>query len=162
MDAVAKMKDSTTDAYIRGHQDVCGLLIFRQPVLPVGLRLYVKQTHCAALGLPFRKTTELAAHLIRECKPPAGVKVVVVFDAYYLCHTVVKACREQQCHFASTLKSHRRLFKQGWKLKACRDGRHLCRRRRTDTLVLAKPYGQVRHRLMDAGWIEVSNLARCT
>ena len=75
-----------------------------------------------------------------------------------LCPTVVKACRAQQFHVASTLKSNRSLFKQGWKLKAGRYGRHLCRRRRTDTLDLAKPDGQVRYRFVDAGWLEVSQL----
>src|SRR5262245_21297209 len=101
MDAVAKMKDPTIDAYIRGLQYVCGILVFRQQVIPWGIRLYVKKAHCGAVGVPFRKTTELAAQLIREFKAPAGVKVMVLCDAYYLCHTVVKACREQHFHFAS-------------------------------------------------------------
>jgi SRSO17 transposase len=160
MDAVAKMKDSTTAAYIRGHQYVCGILVFRQPVIPYGIRLYVKKAHCPALELPFRKTTEMAAQLIREFQPPAGVKVMVLFDAYYLCRTVVKACREQGFHFASTLKSNRRLCKQGWQLKAGRYGRNLFRRRRTTPLVLAKLHGQTRYRFVDAGWLEVSNLGR--
>lgn len=158
MDAVAKMKDPTTDTYIRGHQYVCAILVYRDHVIPFGIRLYVKQAHCPALGLSFRKTTELAAQLIRECKAPTGVKVVVLFDAYYLCPTVVKACREQRFHFASTLKSNRSLFKQGWKLKAGRYGRNLCRRRRADTLTLSKPWGQVHYRFVDAGWLEVSTL----
>jgi len=158
MDAVAKMKDPTTDAYIRGHQYVCGILVFRQQVIPWGIRLYVKKAHCGAVGVPFRKTTELAAQLIREFKAPAGIKVMVLFDAYYLCHTVVKACREQHFHFASTLKSNRSLFKHGWKLKAGRYGRNLCRRHRTTPLVLVKPHGEARYRYLDAGWLQVSNL----
>jgi hypothetical protein len=158
MDAVAKMKDSTTAAYIRGHQYVCAILVCRDHVIPFGIRLYVKQADCPALGLSFRKTTQLAAQLIREFKAPTGVKVVVLFDAYYLCATVVKACREQRFHFASTLKSNRRLFKQSWKLKAGRYGRNLFRRRRTDTLDLSKPHGQVHYRFVDAGWLQVSSL----
>ena len=158
MDAVAKMKDPTTEAYIRGHQYVGAILVCRDHVMPLGIRLYVKKTPCTTVGVLFHKTTELAAQLIREFKPPAGVKVVVLFDAYDLCPTVVKACRAQPFHVASTLKSHRSLFKQGWQLKAGRYGRHLCRRRRTDTLDLAKPDGQVRYRFVDAGWLEVSTL----
>jgi SRSO17 transposase len=158
MDAVAKMKDSTTDTYIRGHQYVGAIVVCRNHVIPFGIRLYVKQAHCPALGLLFRKTTELAAQLIREFKAPTGVKVVVLFDAYDLGPPVVKACREKRFHFASTLKSHRRLFTQGWKLTAGRYGRHLFRRRRTDTLDLAKPYGPVHDRFVDAGWLEVSTL----
>jgi SRSO17 transposase len=158
MDAVAKMKDPTTEAYIRGHQYVCAILVYRDHVIPLGIRLYVKKTQCTTVGVPFQKTTHLAAHLIREFHAPAGVRVVVLFDAYYLCPTVVKACREKRFHFASTLKSNRSLFKQGWKLKAGRYGRNLCRRRHTATLDLAKPYGQVRYRFVDAGWLEVSKL----
>jgi hypothetical protein len=158
MDAVAKMKDPTTEAYIRGHQYVCGILVFRQHVIPYGIRLYVKPAPCAAVGVPFRKTTELAAQLIRECKAPTGVKVMVLCDADYLCHTVVKACREQHFHVASTLKSNRSLFKHGWKLKAGRYSRNLCRRRRTTSLVLIKPQWEVRYRDLDARWLHVSNL----
>jgi hypothetical protein len=158
MDAVAKMKDPTIDAYMRGHQYVCGILVFRDYVLPYGIRLYVKQAHCAALEVPFRKTTALAAQLIREFTPPAGVKVVVLFDVYYLCRTVVQACREQRFHFASTLKSNRTLCKQGWKLKAGRYGRNLFRRRRTETLVIDKLHGSARYRYVDARWLQVSNL----
>jgi SRSO17 transposase len=84
MDAVAKMKDSTTDTYIRDHQYVCAIMVCRGHVIPFGIRLYVKQAYCPALGLSFRKTTELAAQLIREFKAPTGVKVVVLFAAYYL------------------------------------------------------------------------------
>jgi SRSO17 transposase len=158
MDAVAKMKDSTTDAYIRGHQYVCGTLLFRQHVIPWGIRLYVKKEACAAVGVPFQKTTQLAAQLIQEFQAPAGVKVMVLFDAYYLCPTVVKACREKRFHFASTLKSNRSLFKPGWKLTAGRYGRNQFRRRRTDLLVLTKPHGSARYRVVDAGWLQVGTL----
>ena len=158
MDAIAKMKDPVLDAYIWGHQYVCAILVYRDHVIPFGIRLYVKREQCASVGVPFRKTTELAAELIRECKAPAGVKVMVLFDAYYLCHTVVKACREQGFHFASTLKSNRSLFKPGWKLKAGRYAKNLLRRRRTEPLMLEKPHGQVRYRYVDAGWLQVSKL----
>jgi hypothetical protein len=158
MEAIAKMKDPTTDVYIRGHQYVCGTLLFRQHVIPWGIRLYVKQEACAAVGVPFQKTTQLAAHLIREFNAPAGVRVVVLYDAYYLCPTVVKACRDKRFHFVSTLKSNRSLFKPGWKLKAGRYGRNQFRRRRTDTLVITKPHGSARYRFADAGWLGVSKL----
>jgi hypothetical protein len=52
MDAVTKMKDPALDAYIRGHQYVCGPLIPRQHVIPQGIRLSIKQEHCPALGVP--------------------------------------------------------------------------------------------------------------
>jgi hypothetical protein len=158
MDAVAKRKDSVTDTYIRGHQYVCAILVCGDQVIPYGIRCYVKKTHCTPLGLPFRKTTELAAQLIREFTPPAGVKVVVLFDTSYLCRSVVQACRDQHFHLASPLKSNRNLFKQGWRLTAGRYGKNLFRRRCTQTFVLAKPHGQARYRYVDAGWLQVGTL----
>jgi hypothetical protein len=83
---------------------------------------------------------------------------MVLFDVYYLGLTVVQACREQHFHFASTLKSNRSLFKQGWKLKAGRYGRNLFRRRRTTSLVSAKPQGNACFHWVDAGWLAVSKL----
>lgn len=80
----------------------------------------MKPEQAKPLGLPFRKPTELAAQLIREFKAPAGLKVVVLFDAYDLCRPVVQACREKPLHVASTRKGNRSLFTQGWKLKAGR------------------------------------------
>jgi DDE superfamily endonuclease len=70
MDAVAKMKDSTLDTYIRGHQYVCAILVLREYGFPLGIRRYIKNVHCPALGRPFWKTTELAAQLIRGFEPP--------------------------------------------------------------------------------------------
>ena len=120
MDAGANMKDPIMDAYSRGHHYVCAIVAYHGDVIPCGIRLYVKREHSAALRLPFHKTTALAAPLIHEFQVPAGVKARVLFDAYDLCRTVVQACRQQGCHFASTLKSHRRLCQQGWRLKAGR------------------------------------------
>ena len=100
----------------------------------------------------------MAAPLLRECNAPAGVQVVVLCDAYDLGPTVVKACREQRFHFASTLQSHRRLCKPGWKLQAGRYGRHQLRRRRTDTRVLTTRHGNACDRFVDAGWRQVSTL----
>jgi hypothetical protein len=151
MDAIATMKDPTTDADSRGHPSVCAILVSRDHGKPVGLRLSVKQAPCPPVGVPFHQTTEWAAQLIREGPPPAGVKIVGLCEADDLCPTVVKACREPQVHVASTRKSHRSLVTQGGKRHAGRDGRQLFRRRRTDTLDLAKPDGSVRNRVVDAG-----------
>jgi hypothetical protein len=91
---------------------------------------------------------------------PAGVQVMVLFDVYYLCRRVVRACREQHFPRASTLKSNRGPLKQSWQLKAGRYGRNLFRRRRTDTLVIDKPHSIARYRFVDAGWLEVGNLGQ--
>jgi SRSO17 transposase len=120
MDAVAKLKDPVPDTYRRGHQDVCAILVCRGQVIPWGIRLDVKPQPATALGLPFRKSTEVAAQLIRELKAPGASNVLVLCDAYALCQTVVPAGREKRCCLASTLTGHRRLLKAGWQLSAGR------------------------------------------
>jgi hypothetical protein len=158
MAASATRQDPTTAAASRGHPEVGALLVCRDHVLPVGIRLEVTQEPCAALGRPVRTTPELAAQLIREVKPPTGGTVVVVCDACSLCPTSVQTCRAQPGPLASTLQRTRRLFQHGWKLHAGRAGRQRCRRRRTDTLDRAKPDGPVRSRGVEAGGLEVSSL----
>jgi hypothetical protein len=85
---------------------------------------------------------------------------MVLCDASSLCHTVVQACQEKHVHCASTLKNKRRLFKQGWQLKAGRYGKHVFRRRRTQPCMLAQPQGVVCARVVDAGGLEVSKLGQ--
>jgi hypothetical protein len=158
MDAVATRKDPTTDAYIRGHQDGGAIFGCRDHVMPWGRRRSGTPEPCAALPLPCRHTTELAAQRIRAFDAPAGVTVMVRFEAYARCAAVVHACRAPGVHVASTLTSHRRLFQHGWKRNAGRDGQTLLRRRRTQTRVRVKPHGQAPDRDLDAGWLPGSSL----
>jgi Transposase DDE domain len=158
MEAVATRQESGTAPYLRGQQYVCAILGCGDQVIPYGIRCYVNKTPWTPLGLPVRKTTELAAQLLREFPPPAGVTVVVLCDPYDRCRRVVQACRDQHCHCASTRKRNRPRFTQGGRLKAGRDGKKLLRRRRTQTFVLAKPHGQARYRDVEAGWLQVGTL----
>jgi len=151
LDAVAKRKDATTDASMRGPQDVGASLVGRGHVIPFGLRLSVTHASGPAFGRSCRKTTPVAAQLMRACKAPPGVQVIVLGEASSLGTTVVQACREPQGHCASPLTRHRRLLTRGWQRTAGRSGRTLLRRRRTDTLDLSKPEGQVHERCVEAG-----------
>jgi len=118
---------------------------------PAALR---KKADCRELGIPFRKTTELAADLIGEFTPPEGVKVVALFDSYYLCKTVVKACRAKGFRFASTLKANRNLFRGGRKLKAGKYAHSAWKRGSKETIRRRN----ATYRLVDAGWMGVGNL----
>ena len=158
MDAVGWIHDPATGRNIRGHLYVKATLLFRGRRIPWGIRLYVKKEQAAGLKVAFQKTTQLAAALIRSFQAPAGVKVRVLFDSYYLCPVVTGACREQGFHFVSTLKSNRNLFKHGRKLKAGKYGPSLYRRGKTVRVSLKKERGAVRYSYVDAGWLDVSVL----
>ena len=160
MQAVGWIKDPLTGRTIKGHQYLTATLHFRGYTIPFGIRLYLKKEHCKALKQPFKKITQMAAELIEQFEAPKGVHVRVLFDSYYLCPTVVNACRQQGFHFVSTLKSNRNLYKKGRKLKAGTYGRNLYKRSPKKTYRLKKSQGTVHFRYVDAGWLQVSRLGR--
>ena len=65
------------------------------------------------VGKDYRKPTEMAADLIREFQPPHGVKVRALFDAFYLCPTVTKACASRVFLWYSVSMKNRRLTHTG-------------------------------------------------
>jgi hypothetical protein len=160
MQAVGWIKDPLSGRTIKGHQFLAATIFFQGYTIPFGIRLYLKKEHCKSLQQPFKKITQMAAELIAECEPPEGVHVRVLFDSYYLCPVVVKACRKKKFHFVSTLKSNRNLYKQGRKLKAGTYGRNLHKRSRKKTYRLRKSNRIVQYRYVDAGWLQVSRLGR--
>jgi len=117
MDAVGKILDCTNMKFTYGHQYVTAILWFRGHIIPWGIRLYVKKEHCKDLNQTFKKTTEIAAELIEEFKISKDIKTVVLFDAFYLCKTVVKSCRRKNFKFISVMSSNRNLFRGGRKLR---------------------------------------------
>jgi len=160
MQAVGWIKDPLSGRTIKGHQFLAATIFFQGHTIPFGIRLYLKKEHCKSLQQPFKKITQMAAELITECEPPEGVHVRVLFDSYYLCPVVVKACRKKKFHFVSTLKSNRNLSKQGRKLKAGTYGRNLHKRSHKKTYRLRKSNRIVQYRYVDAGWLQVSRLGR--
>jgi SRSO17 transposase len=154
MEAVGWVHDPVTGKSVRGHLYVTAVVTFRGAIFPWGIRLYAKKEHCPKLGIPFAKTTELAAELIESFTPPAGVKVTVLFDSYYLCKTVVNACRAKGFRFASTLKANRNLFRGGRKLKAGSYSGRAYRRGQKKSLRV----GEATYRLVDAGSMDVGDL----
>jgi len=160
MQAVGYIRDPLTGRNIRGHQYVTATIRFRGHTIPFGIRLYVKKEDCPKLGVEFKKTTQLAAELISEFKPSEGAKVKVLFDSYYLCPVVVKACRKKGFRFVSVLKNNRNLFKNGRKLKTGSYSKNLFRRQKKKTFSICKSKGHVKYTYVDAGWLDVSGLGK--
>jgi hypothetical protein len=102
----------------------------------------------------------MAAELIRELDLPDGVKVVVLFDTFFLCPVVVRACKEKGFHFVSTLKSNRNVFKNGRKLKAGAYARTCFQNRGSQRLTVAKANGTTSFQFVDVGWVDVSGAGR--
>jgi SRSO17 transposase len=127
MQAVGKLRHHSTGKYGTGHTIVKVSLYYRGVTIPWASLLYVKQEHCSKLHVPFCKLTELAAQAIREAALPKEFKVTVLFDAFYLCPKVVRACKERKWHYISVGKSNRWFTVGSVKRKLAKYGRNVLR-----------------------------------
>jgi hypothetical protein len=73
-------------------------------VMPFRIELWKPKGHP---GPRYRKLTNMAAAMIKALQVPAAVKVRVLFDAFYLCPTVTKACESKGFTFFSVAARNR-------------------------------------------------------
>lgn len=159
MDGVSKVYCSDTNSFMLGHQYVMAVIRIGQTTIPFAVSLYVKPEFCQKHGLTFRKTTELAAEIIRRFHAPAGSQVVVLFDSYYLCPPVVRVCEEKGFSYISTLKDNRNFTKHGRVLNVGQSKLSHMRYGRLQTVALKKRGGrEATFRYCDLGEVGVSKL----
>jgi len=107
MEAVGKLHHHATGKYGSGHTIVKVCLYYRGVTIPWASCLYVKKEHAGKLEIPFHKLTELAAEAIENARLAEKFQVTVLFDAFYLCPLVVKACQARKWHYIGVGKSNR-------------------------------------------------------
>jgi len=129
MDAVGKLYHHATGKYGNGHTILKICLYYRGITIPWASLLYIKQEHAGELDIPFRKLTELAADAIKEAALPEKFKVTVLFDAFYLCPNVVKACKARKWHYIGVGKSNRWFTVGSVKHKLAKYGKNVLRNR---------------------------------
>ena len=127
MQAVGKLHHHATGKYETGHTILKVCLYYRGVTIPWASLLYIKQEHAGKLKAPFRKLTELAVQVIREAALPENFKVTVLFDAFYLCPSVVNACKERKWHYIGVGKSNRWFTVGSIKRKLAKYGRNVLR-----------------------------------
>ncbi len=121
MDAVSKLFLHAEKVYATGHTIVGGALLYRGVVIPYAVRLWANSEFCARTQqsgsdeepLEFRKLTALAAEMVQEFTLPGKNRVIVLFDAYYLCPVVTRACQARQFPYVGVAKRNRNFFPDG-------------------------------------------------
>jgi len=108
MAAVSKMWDHTEQRFVRGHIVVTAALRFRGMIWPWQLELWLPRSYVGTNR--YRKMTAIAAEMIGKLPSFPGTKVRVLFDAFYLCPLVTKACVARGWHWFS-VASRNRTFK---------------------------------------------------
>jgi SRSO17 transposase len=104
MARVSKIWEHKTQRFVHGHIVLFAAICFRGVVLPWRLHL---QKPKGQPGPRYRKLTDLAAQMVREFVPPAGLKVRVLFDAFYLCPAVTRACESKGVSYFSVAAKNR-------------------------------------------------------
>jgi SRSO17 transposase len=114
MARVSKIWDHKNQKFVHGHIVLFAAVLFRGVVLPWRLHL---QKPKGQPGPPrYRKLTDLAAQVVREfAAPVAGMKVRVLFDAFYLCPQVVRACEGKGFSYFSVAAKNRSFRADGAK-----------------------------------------------
>lgn len=110
MARLSKIWNPKQQRFVHGHIVLFAAVCFRGVILPWRLHL---QKPKGQPGPRYRKLTDLAAQLIREFQPPKGVNVRVLFDAYDLSPTVVRACEAQGFTYFSVASKNRRFIPDG-------------------------------------------------
>jgi SRSO17 transposase len=109
MPALQKIWIHAEQRFARGHTVVVAAIVFRGLTLPWQFVLWLPADYCKIHRGMYRKTTTIAAELIRQFEPPTGLKVRVLFDAFYLCPAVTKACTDRGFTWFSVAARNRNL-----------------------------------------------------
>jgi SRSO17 transposase len=118
MDAVSKIFLHAEKVYAQGHTIVGCVLLYRNVVIPYAVRLWAAEAFCSETKkpsypgdpIPFRKLTQLAADAISQVAVP---RAIVLFDSYYLCPSVIRACKDKGYRFVGVAKKNRNFFPDG-------------------------------------------------
>jgi SRSO17 transposase len=106
MGYVSKIWDHKQQRFVRGHIALFAAVAFRGVVLPWKVELWKPK---GRPGPRYRKLTDMAAAMVKAfaAAAPQGVKVRVLFDAFYLCPQVARACEGNGFTFFSVAARNR-------------------------------------------------------
>jgi SRSO17 transposase len=128
MAGVGKLFHHATGKYGTGHTILKACLHHRGVTIPWGSWLWLKPKDARKLDRPFVKLTQLAAMAIHNADLPRNLRVVVLFDCYYLCPVVVDACQCRGWHYIGVGKGNRNFTVGGQRRRLDRYGPNVVRR----------------------------------
>lgn len=118
MEAVTKIFLHAEKRYAQGHTILGCAVEYRDVVIPYAVRLWAPKAFCQQTQqksydgdrIEFRKLTELAGDVIASLP---FAKATVLFDSYYLCPQVTRACEARKYRWVGVAKKNRNFFPDG-------------------------------------------------
>jgi SRSO17 transposase len=125
MSGVRKLYHHASGTYGTGHTMVKACLYYRGVTIPWSTALCLRKQDAKKEDEVFLTQTALAACAIHNADLPKDLKIVVLFDSYYLCDVVADACGARGWHYIGVGKSNRNLTVDGQKKKLDTYGRNV-------------------------------------
>ena len=121
MDTVSRIFLHAEKRYAQGHTILGCALVYRNVVIPYAVRLWASRSFCKATQklshpcepLIFHTLTELAAESVEQVALPEDARPIVLFDSYYLCPKVTKACENRGFRYVGVAKKNRNFAPDG-------------------------------------------------
>lgn len=121
MAAVSKIFLHSEKVYANGHTILGAAWVYRGVVVPCAVKLWASRDACRKSQsepdpidrLDFRTLTGMAADVVLGLHVPKGVRPIVLFDSYYLCHEVAQACDRRGWKYVGVAKKNRNFFPDG-------------------------------------------------
>lgn len=114
METLHKVKDPATGRYFSGHTFVTAVLYARGVTIPFRIKTYHSADWCRREHRPYGKLTDHAVACVDELAGVSpGVRVVVLFDAFYACDKMFDACKKHRFHWYTTLAANRNVWIDG-------------------------------------------------
>lgn len=118
MEAVSKIYDHKSQRFIHGHIVVTAAVLFRGVMLPWQFKLWIPKDQA---GGGYHKLTRIAAEMINAFQLPWELKVRVLFDAFYLSPSVVKACENSGFTWFSVAAKNRNMKRRYCQKRSIKD-----------------------------------------
>lgn len=119
MAAVSKIWDHVEQRFVRGHIVITAALRFRGVVWPWAFDLWLPLKDAGPTR--YRKMTDIAAQMIRAFPVLKNLRMQVLFDAFYLCPVVTRACAERQFLWFSVAAKNRTFTRHGGRKRQLAD-----------------------------------------
>ncbi|MCL2624818.1 MAG: transposase [Planctomycetaceae bacterium] len=121
MDAVSKIFLHAEKVYANGHTILGLAFVYRGVVVPCAVRLWASKDYCEKSQksnnkheeVEFKKLPQLGAEAIESITLPSKGKVIVLFDKFYLCNTITKACENKGFTYIGAVKDNRNFYPDG-------------------------------------------------
>ena len=93
--------------YVWGHCLVFGIIYYKGHRIPIAFKPYRSKEFCQKTHRKFYTQVELGAQIVNDFVPPAGVKVITLFDSFFSGKKMIDKVNHKKFSYVSVLARNR-------------------------------------------------------